>query len=58
MISAEDESVRFAKKVVPAQARGLVEKWLLQVGNQSTRVSSSTCRGGKWVGTLVLCCSI
>ena len=31
MISAEGETVRFAKKVVPAHARGLVEKWLLQV---------------------------
>ena len=31
MISAEGETVRFAKKVVPGHARGLVEKWLLQV---------------------------
>ena len=31
MISAEGESVKFSKKVVPAHARGLVEKWLLQV---------------------------
>ena len=31
MISAEGETVKFAKKVVPAHARGLVEKWLLQV---------------------------
>lgn len=33
MISAEGETVRFSKKVVPAHARGLVEKWLLQVWN-------------------------
>ena len=32
MISAEGESVKFARKVIPAHARGLVEKWLLQVG--------------------------
>jgi len=31
MISAEGETVKFSKKVVPAHARGLVEKWLLQV---------------------------
>ena len=31
MISAEGEAVKFSKKVVPAHARGLVEKWLLQV---------------------------
>ncbi|RMX56942.1 hypothetical protein pdam_00011068, partial [Pocillopora damicornis] len=31
MISAEGETVRFSKKVVPAHARGLVEKWLLQI---------------------------
>lgn len=35
MISAEGESVKFAKKVVPAHARGLVEKWLLQVRKTS-----------------------
>lgn len=33
MISAEGEAVKFAKKVVPGHARGLVEKWLLQVKN-------------------------
>ena len=31
MISAEGETVKFSQKVVPAHARGLVEKWLLQV---------------------------
>ncbi|CAH3192981.1 unnamed protein product, partial [Porites evermanni] len=31
MISAEGETVKFARKVVPGHARGLVEKWLLQI---------------------------
>ena len=31
MISAEGETVKFARRVVPGHARGLVEKWLLQV---------------------------
>lgn len=31
MISAEGEVVKFLQKVIPADARGLVEKWLLQV---------------------------
>ena len=31
MVSAEGETVKFARKVVPGHARGLVEKWLLQV---------------------------
>ena len=35
MISAEGEIVKFSKKVVPAHARGLVEKWLLQVNARS-----------------------
>lgn len=32
MISAEDEVVMFSRNVVPAQAKGLVEKWLAEVG--------------------------
>jgi len=32
MISDEGETVKFSKKVIPAESRGLVEKWLLQVG--------------------------
>ena len=31
MESAEREVVQFAKMITPADARGLVEKWLLQV---------------------------
>ena len=31
MESAEREVVQFAKTITPADARGLVEKWLLQV---------------------------
>ena len=31
MESAEKEHVRFVHKIVPADAKGLVEKWLLQV---------------------------
>jgi dynein heavy chain len=36
MESAEKETVNFVKKIVPADAHGLVEKWLLQV-RPSTR---------------------
>ena len=31
MESAENEKVGFSKQIVPADAHGLVEKWLLQV---------------------------
>ncbi|XP_068702145.1 dynein axonemal heavy chain 3-like [Montipora foliosa] len=31
MMSAEGETVKFARKIVPAHSRGLVEKWLLQI---------------------------
>ena len=31
MESAEKEEVRFVSEIVPADAKGLVEKWLLQV---------------------------
>ncbi|XP_057310450.1 dynein axonemal heavy chain 3-like isoform X2 [Hydractinia symbiolongicarpus] len=31
MISAENENVPFSKKIVPADAKGMVEKWLIQV---------------------------
>ena len=31
MISAENEVVTFINKIYPAKARGMVEKWLLQV---------------------------
>ena len=31
MISAENESVPFVTKIYPAKAKGMVEKWLLQV---------------------------
>ena len=34
MVSAEGESVGFSMKVIPAHAKGLVEKWLLQVRNR------------------------
>ena len=32
MESAEKEVVQFSKTIAPKEARGLVEKWLLQVG--------------------------
>ncbi|XP_078610604.1 dynein axonemal heavy chain 3-like isoform X1 [Branchiostoma floridae x Branchiostoma japonicum] len=38
MISSEKEIVPFTKKIVPAQAKGMVEKWLLQV--EETMISS------------------
>jgi dynein heavy chain len=31
MVSAEDEVVHFSNNVIPAQAGGLVEKWLAEV---------------------------
>ena len=34
MESAENEVVVFAKQIVPADAKGLVERWLLQVRGQ------------------------
>ena len=35
MESAEREVVQFSKTITPADARGLVEKWLLQVELQT-----------------------
>ena len=31
MISAEGETVPFSTKIIPAKAKGMVEKWLAQV---------------------------
>ena len=42
MMSAEGETVKFARKIVPAHSRGLVEKWLLQVNALFLRVFPGT----------------
>jgi dynein heavy chain len=46
MISAENERVVFDKKIVPADANGMVEKWLDEVGTEMLEaVRSQTFRG-------------
>lgn len=34
MVSAEDEVVPFSNTIYPVDAKGMVEKWLLQVQNK------------------------
>lgn len=46
MISAEGETVAFDKKLIPAAANGMVEKWLDEVGTEMLEaVRSQTFRG-------------
>ena len=46
MISAEGENVAFNKKLIPAQANGMVEKWLDEVGTEMLEaVRSQTFQG-------------
>lgn len=46
MISAEGERVEFDKAIVPANANGMVEKWLDEVGTEMLEaVRSQTFRG-------------
>ncbi len=40
MMSAENEEVEFVRAIVPAEARGLVEKWLLQVNHDVSALIS------------------
>ncbi|XP_071813132.1 dynein axonemal heavy chain 3-like isoform X2 [Apostichopus japonicus] len=71
MISAEKEVVPFASKIFPAKAKGMVEKWLLQVEEV---MMASVCKVSKegvaayaanprnkwvleWPGQVVLCVS-
>ena len=71
MISKEGEEVQFCQTIFPADAKGMVEKWLLQVEKQMVaslkEVISRTARAylapdfalGKWAldwpGQAVLC---
>ncbi|XP_062507706.1 dynein axonemal heavy chain 3-like [Corticium candelabrum] len=71
MVSSENEIVPFVKNIVPANAKGMVEKWLLEVENmmiQSVRdvvekamVAYAQVPRGRWVldwpGQVVLCVS-
>lgn len=41
MESAENEIVQFSKRIVPADAKGLVERWLLQVNRLVIGISKS-----------------
>uniref|UniRef100_A0A8C9VVG4 Dynein axonemal heavy chain 3 n=1 Tax=Scleropages formosus TaxID=113540 RepID=A0A8C9VVG4_SCLFO len=66
MISSEKETVPFIQKIYPAEAKGMVEKWLEQV--EKMMLSSRTCIAivrkvprKKWVlrwpGQVVICAS-
>ncbi|XP_072168572.1 dynein axonemal heavy chain 3-like [Diadema setosum] len=71
MISAEKEVVPFATKVYPAKARGMVEKWLVQVEEVMISSVTKVCKDGtaayaanprnkwvlEWPGQVVLCVS-
>ena len=71
MISAENEVVTFRSKVSPAKARGMVEKWLIQVEDQmveSIRYIIKDAVGDyakterkkwviEWPGQVVICAS-
>ncbi|XP_012937339.1 dynein heavy chain 3, axonemal [Aplysia californica] len=71
MISAENETVPFSSMIVPAKAKGMVEKWLLQVEDvmisslrkvitESVQAYKTTHRKRwvvDWPGQVVLCVS-
>ncbi|KAG7245081.1 hypothetical protein INR49_023647, partial [Caranx melampygus] len=71
MISSEKETVSFTDKIYPAQAKGMVEKWLLQVENLMLKSVRHVIHQGvlqyaevprkKWVlhwpGQVVICAS-
>ncbi|XP_042559183.1 dynein axonemal heavy chain 3 isoform X2 [Clupea harengus] len=71
IISSEKETVPFSEKLYPAQAKGMVEKWLLQVENMMLRsVRDVICKGVEqypqvprkrwvlqWPGQVVICAS-
>ncbi|KAL7390222.1 hypothetical protein ABVT39_017308 [Epinephelus coioides] len=71
MISSEKETVTFTEKINPAQAKGMVEKWLLQVENLMLRSVQQVIHRGvmqytelprkkwvlQWPGQVVICAS-
>ncbi|XP_061175178.1 dynein axonemal heavy chain 3-like [Saccostrea echinata] len=71
MVSAENEIVPFNTKIIPAKAKGMVEKWLLQVEDvmisslrkviiDSNEAYSNTPRNRwvlEWPGQIVICVS-
>ncbi|XP_033740540.1 dynein heavy chain 3, axonemal-like isoform X1 [Pecten maximus] len=71
MISSENETVPFSTKIIPAKAKGMVEKWLLQVEDvmisslrkviiESLEAYKVTNRNNwvlEWAGQVVICAS-
>ncbi|XP_034748215.1 dynein heavy chain 3, axonemal isoform X1 [Etheostoma cragini] len=71
MISSEKETVAFTEKIYPAQAKGMVEKWLLQVEKLMLRSVRHVIHQGvmqytelprkkwvlQWPGQVVICAS-
>ncbi|KAI3358460.1 hypothetical protein L3Q82_014895 [Scortum barcoo] len=71
MISSEKETVPFTEKIYPAQAKGMVEKWLLQVERLMLRSVQHVIHKGviqyievprkkwvlQWPGQVVICAS-
>ncbi|KAK2921231.1 hypothetical protein Q8A73_000716 [Channa argus] len=71
MISSEKETVPFTEKIYPAEAKGMVEKWLLQVENLMLKSVRHVIHQGvieyaklprkkwvlQWPGQVVICAS-
>ncbi|XP_039631019.1 dynein heavy chain 3, axonemal [Polypterus senegalus] len=71
MISSEKETVPFVQKIFPAKAKGMVEKWLLQVEEMMLRSVRQVIEDGilayvevprkkwvlQWPGQVVICVS-
>ncbi|XP_053350493.1 dynein axonemal heavy chain 3 [Clarias gariepinus] len=71
MISSERETVPFTEAVYPAKAKGMVEKWLLEVEQTMLRSVRDVIKGGleqypevprkewvlQWPGQVVICAS-
>ncbi|XP_073998137.1 dynein axonemal heavy chain 3-like isoform X3 [Rhodnius prolixus] len=71
MISAEDEIVPFVTNIVPAEAKGLVEKWLVQVEQVMRESLKDICSEAlntygtmyrvewllSWPGMIAICCN-
>ncbi|XP_063078071.1 dynein axonemal heavy chain 3 [Engraulis encrasicolus] len=71
MTSSEKETVPFSKSIFPAQAKGMVEKWLIQVENMMLRSVRDVIAKGveqypkvprnrwvlQWPGQVVICAS-
>ncbi|XP_056255668.1 dynein axonemal heavy chain 3 [Seriola aureovittata] len=71
MISSEKETIPFTENIYPAQAKGMVEKWLLQVENLMLRSVRHVIHQGviqyaevprkkwvlQWPGQVVICAS-